>query len=426
MASPGYVMGEGAEGLDGRRARAAAPEGRPGHRVRSFFAVVLIVVAGILTPVATVAVWTRDVIGDTGHYVALMRPLASDPAVRSAVTDRATDAIMKYVTVDALLKSVPSAERAKIRLALGALDRPLTSGLRNLVHSTVEDSVDSGEFTPVWVQLNRTAHTAAEKALTSDRGSALTIDLAPVTEAAKKRLVDSGLTLASKIPTEHTRFTVLDSRAVGRARTAFRLLRIGGLWLPVVTLLLAAAGVLLAVRRRRALVTAALAVAVGALLLGLTLAVLRSLYLDRLPADIPEPAASAVIDALTAFLRTAVRMTAVVGGVVALAAWLGGSGRIPVRVRTVWRGSIGAVRDAMGLRTGRAGLWVLRARTWLDRTVVAVALAVYLVWDRPTAGVVVGIVLSALIALALVELAADDGTPRPAGGGRTADGPTPS
>ncbi|WP_405944219.1 hypothetical protein [Streptomyces sp. NBC_00932] len=414
---------DGAGGLGGLRPGPAAPEGPrpegrpperypPGRRVRSFFAVLLIVVAGILTPVSAVAVWTRDVVGDTDRYVALMRPLASDPAVQSAVTDRATEAIVKYVSVDALLKSVGPAERAEIELAIGALNKPIASGLKELVHSAVAGFVDSDAFTDVWVQLNRTAHTAAEKALTSDRGSALTIDLAPVTDAAKKQLTDSGLTIASKIPTVHTRYTVLDSQAVGRARTAFRLLRIGGLWLPMVTVLLAAGGVLLAVRRRRALVTAGLAVAAGALLLGLALAVFRSLYLDRLPADIPEPAAAAVINALTAFLRTAVRMIAVVGAVLALAAWLGGSGRVAVRVRTVWRGTIGAVRDAMGLRTGRAGLWVVRARTWLNATVVAVALAVYLVWDRPTAGVAVGIALSVLVALALVELAADDGTPR--------------
>ncbi|MCX4725115.1 hypothetical protein OHB13_19240 [Streptomyces sp. NBC_00440] len=414
---------DGAGGLGGLRPGPAAPEGPrpegrpperypPGRRVRSFFAVLLIVVAGILTPVSAVAVWTRDVVGDTDRYVALMRPLASDPAVQSAVTDRATEAIVKYVSVDALLKSVGPAERAEIELAIGALNKPIASGLKELVHSAVAGFVDSDAFTDVWAQLNRTAHTAAEKALTSDRGSALTIDLAPVTDAAKKQLTDSGLTIASKIPTVHTRYTVLDSQAVGRARTAFRLLRIGGLWLPMVTVLLAAGGVLLAVRRRRALVTAGLAVAAGALLLGLALAVFRSLYLDRLPADIPEPAAAAVINALTAFLRTAVRMIAVVGAVLALAAWLGGSGRVAVRVRTVWRGTIGAVRDAMGLRTGRAGLWVLRARTWLNATVVTVALAVYLVWDRPTAGVAVGIALSVLVALALVELAADDGTPR--------------
>ncbi|WP_328318630.1 hypothetical protein [Streptomyces sp. NBC_00388] len=409
---------DGAGGLGGRRAGAAAPRGgAPRHRLRSFLAVLLIVAAGILTPVAAVAVWTRDEVGSTDRYVALMRPLASDPAVQSAVTDRATDAIMKYVSVDALLKPVSPAERARIELALGALDGTITSGLRELVHSAVAGFVDSSDFTAVWTQLNRTAHEAAEEALTSDRGKALTIDLAPVTDAAKRRLVDRGLTVAAKIPTVHTRLTVLDSAAVGRARTAFRLLRIGGLWLPPVTVLLAVAGVLLAVRRRRALVTAGLAVAAGALLLGLALAVFRSLYLDRLPDGIPQPAAAAVIDALTAFLRTSVRLIAVLGAVVALAAWLGGGGRIPARVRAGWRGGIGAVRDAMGLRTGRAGLLVLRARAWLNRTVVAVALAVYLVWDRPTAAVVAGIVLSALVALALVELLADDGTPHTPGGG---------
>ncbi|WP_405778619.1 hypothetical protein [Streptomyces sp. NBC_00859] len=410
---------DGAGGLDGPGARTAAAAGRPaGRRVRAFFAVLLIVAAGILTPVSTVAVWTRDVVGDTGRYVALVRPLASDPAVRSAVTERATDAIVRHVDLDTLLKSVGATDRALIESAIGP-------GFKGLVHDTVAEFVASEAFAEVWTQLNRTAHTAAEKALTSDRGTALTIDLAPVTDAVKQQLVDRGLTVASKIPTVHTRFTVVDSDAVGRARTAFRLLRGGGLWLPLVTVLLAVGGVLLAVRRRRALVTAALAVAAGALLLGLALAVFRGVYLDRLPEDIPRPAAAAVTDALTAFLWTSVRMLAVSGAVVALAAWLGGHGRAATRVRTVWRRGIGAAGDAVGLQTGRAGRRVLHARPWLNAGVVAVALAVYLVQDRPAAGVVAGIALAALAALALVELLAAGAAPRPAGGGQSAGGSPP-
>ncbi|MGW3415525.1 hypothetical protein [Streptomyces sp. NPDC000888] len=63
----------------------------------------------------------------------------------------------------------------------------------------------------------------------------------------------------------------MTSDSIGKAQKGFRLLQLAGFWLPVLTLLLAAAGVLTAVRRRRALVVTALAVAAGAALLGLAL-----------------------------------------------------------------------------------------------------------------------------------------------------------
>lgn len=423
LASPGEVTDDARVSLDGPRT-GATPTGRaplrPRRRLRSFFAVLLIVLAAVLAPVSTAAVWARDVVGDRDHYVATMRPLAADPAVRAAVTDRVADAVMEYVSVKALLGTVDPDDRSALDPAIGALDGPVAAGLRNLVHSAVGSFVSGPAFATIWTQLNREAHVAAEKALTSDRGTAVTVDLAPVAEAAKRQLLDDGLSVASKIPTVHARLTLVDSEAVGRARTGFRLLRTVGPWLPVATVLSAAGGVLLAVRRRRALITLALLIAGGALLLGLGLVVFRSQYLDRLTSGIPHPAAAAVFNALTAFLRIAVRMIAVTGAVVALTAWLGGTGRVATRVRSGWRGGIGALREAMGLRTGRAGLRVLRARSWLNGTVVAVALAAYLVWDRPTLTVVAGIALLTLIALAAVELLADDGVPD-AGTGATSE-----
>ncbi|WP_328537701.1 hypothetical protein [Streptomyces sp. NBC_00344] len=402
---------EAQEEIDGLRARVAALEGRPAprHRVRSFFAALLIVIAALLTPVAAVAVWAHDEIGDTGRYVDAVAPLASDPAVQHAVTDRVTDAVMRYVSVDALVESVAPDDRAGLREALGPLNGPINSGLRNLVQRAVGSLVSSPAFSTVWIQLNRTAHASVVHALTSGKGNKVTVDLAPVVKSAKERLDDTGLSIASRIPEVHTRFTVLESDAVGRARTAFRLLGLAGVWLPVVTVLLAVSGVLIAVRRRRALITAALAVAAGALLLGAGIAVFRSLYLDRLPEIVPQPAAVAVFDALVGFLRTTVRMVVALGAVVALSAWLSGPGRWPVRARAMWTGGIGAVRNAAGMRTGPVGRWFSRARTALNWAVVACALAVYLVWDRPTAAVVVGIALCAPAVMAVIELLADDG-----------------
>ncbi|TXS42954.1 hypothetical protein [Streptomyces sp. OR43] len=408
--------------LEALRARVAQLEARaPARsrlRLRSFFAVLLILVAAVLTPLSVLSSWASSVAGDTDRYVDMMEPLASDPDVQAAVTARVTAAVMTHLDVDALLADVAPADRPVVDKALEKLGGPLTTGVTDFVHGTVQRFVTSDAFERVWSDLNRRAHASVVKALTGEGGGAVelagdtvTLDLAPVIDRVKQRLVDRGLTVAERIPEIHTDFTLLTSDSVGKAKKGFRALELLGFWLPVFTLVVAAGGVLLAVRRRRALVTAALAVAVGAALLGLGLWAGRAFYLDSLPPHVSQPAAGAVFDTLAGYLRAGVRLVVTVGVVVALAAWLTGGGRAAGRVMAMWSGGIGAVRDAAGFTGGPVGRWVHRARRPLNWTVVVVAVAVLLAWDRPTGLVTVWIALCALFVLAVVEFLDDDSAP---------------
>ncbi|MEU9387913.1 hypothetical protein AB0D38_46445, partial [Streptomyces sp. NPDC048279] len=183
---------------------------------------------------------------------------------------------------------------------------------------------------------------------------------------------------------------------------------------------LVAAGVLLSVRRRRALVAGCVGVAVATGILGIGLSVFRVIYLDRLPAGVSPDAAAAVYDTLVRFLRTTVRTVVALAVVVALGCWLTGPGRYAGLVRRLWSSGIGAVRttaDHAGLRTGPVAPFVRRHRTWIDWLLVAVSLLVYLLWSYPTGWVVVGIALCLLFALAVVEFLAEPepGPARPAG-----------
>ncbi|MFJ2874012.1 hypothetical protein [Streptomyces sp. NPDC087298] len=412
---------EGAE-LAALRARVAELEARPPARrprARSFLAVLLVLVAAVLTPLSIVSTWAKNQIGDTDNYVAMMAPLASDPDVRAAVTDRVTGAVMKHLDVKALLSDVSPADRPVLDKALSKLNGPLTTGMSDFVHGTVERFVAGDAFARIWTDLNRTAQSATVKALSGSGGGAVkltgdtvTIDLAPVVDRVKQRLVDRGLGIAAKLPEIHTDFTVLTSDSVGKAKKWFRALQLLGFWLPLVTLVLAAGGVLLAVRRRRALVTAALAVAAGAAVLCLAVWLGRAFYLDSLPSEVSQPAAGSVFDALVGRMRALVRLVVTLGVVVALAAWLTGEGRTATRVRAMWSGGIGAVRDAAGFTGGPVGRWVHRARRTLNWTVVVVAAVVLVVWDRPTDLVTVWIALCALFVLAVVEFLDDDSSPR--------------
>nr|WP_231630777.1 hypothetical protein [Streptomyces clavuligerus] len=418
------------------RERVAALESRsPGgarprhHRVRAFWSALLIVVGCVLAPLGAVAAWTADEVGDTDRYVATVAPLASDPDVQAAAANRVTAAVMDHIDLTSLLEGVAPADRPLLARALGRLGGALENAVRSFVHDKSLEVVSSSRFKTLWTEANRRAHDAVDKALTGSGGGAVQltgntveIDLAPVVDEVKQRLVADGLTVAGKIPEVHTDFVVARSDDIGKLKTWFRLLQIAGVWLPVLAVLLIAAGVLLAVRRRRALVAAALGAAFALAVLGLALTAFRAVYLDRLPAGVSQPAAAAVYDALTRFLREAVRMVIALGIVVALAAWLSGPGRHAVLVRHIWHTGIDALRsaaDRLGLRTGPVGPWLRRHRRWVVWVLLAAAVLAYLLWSHPTAWVVVGIALVFLFVLAVVDFLAAEPAEPAAGGPAT-------
>ncbi|MFE7188783.1 hypothetical protein [Kitasatospora sp. NPDC057541] len=403
---------------------AAAPPRR--HRARSAFAVLLVLLACVLTPLSIAAVWTRSQITDTDRYVATMAPLAADPAVQTAVADRVTAELVTYLPVDSLLTEVAPADRPLLNTLLGGIGQALTDGITGFVHDQVLRVVRSDAFATIWTDVNRDAHAAVEKMLTGQGGGAVEIrndtvvlDLAPLIDRVKTRLVDNGLSIAARIPEVHTQYTLVQSDAIPRIRTGFRLLDLAGFWLPVLTVACAAGGVLLAGRRRRAVVTVALGMAGGALLLGIGLSVFRAVYLDRLAAGVDLAAAQAVYDTLVRYLRSAVRVVVALGLLVALGAWIGGRGRWAGTVRGLWASGLGAVRRAAqraGLRPGPVGRFVHRWKAWLGWAAVAGAALAFVLWSYPTVLVTLCLALALVAVLAVLEfLDEPGGTPAGAG-----------
>ncbi|MFJ2930533.1 hypothetical protein ACIPIU_36675 [Streptomyces massasporeus] len=413
--------GDGRSELERLRDRVTALEAdkaarAPHHRWRSFFSALLIVIGCVLAPLAAVAAWTADEIGDTDRYVGTVAPLASDPDIQAAAANRVTNAVMEHIDLPTLLEGVAPADRPLAEKALGKLGDALESAVRSFVHDKTEEIVSSESFEDFWTEANRRIHSAVDKALTGSGGGAVkinndsvTIDLGPVVDQVKQRLIDDGMTAAAKIPEVHTDITVLRADDIGKVKTYFRILQLAGFWLPVLSVLLIAAGVLLSTHRRRVLVVAALAFAFAMLLLSGGLTVFRVAYLNALPDTVSQPAAESVYDTLTRYMRTTVRMAVTVGVVVALAAWLSGRGRRARFVRQAWHSGIGSVRataDRAGMRTGPVGPFTRRHRKWITWVLVGLAVLTSILWSYPTALVIVGIALVWLLVMALVEFLA--------------------
>ena len=305
---------------------------------------------------------------------------------------------------------------------------PLASGIQSFVRTEVGKIVQSQAFADAWTQANRVAHQALVKALTGEGGEAVTVEgdtvtlnLAPFIETVKQRLVEGGFGLAARIPEVNASFVLFDVTNLTRARSAFNLLNTLGVWLPIIAIVLLGIGVFVAKDHRRALVGAALGVAGGMVLLGLSLAVFRSIYLDAVPAAVlPHDAAAVLYDTIVRFLRAGLRSVLVLALVVAAAGFLTGQSTTAVRTRQGLAGGLGWVRGSAehaGLGTGPVGSWVYANKKALRIGAVVLASLALVFWSRPTGKVVLLLAGLLLVALALIELLGrPPERPGPAGG----------
>ncbi|MER7708072.1 hypothetical protein ABTX81_34935 [Kitasatospora sp. NPDC097605] len=420
---PERAQADELEALHHRVAQLEAEAGRrpQHHRLRTTGATVLVIVASVLSLLAVIAVWAHDEITDTDRFVATMAPLAHDPDVQNALANRITDAATEQIDVKAFVNDLSQAaaeQGVPPRLAqlLGGLTSPLEGALTDLVHGAAQRVVTSEAFATVWEEAVRAGHATMVKALTGQGGGAVqlkndevVIDIGPMVERVKTELVNAGFAPAAKIPEVHTSFVVFSSPDLAKIKGWFRLLQILGWWLPVITVLIAAIGVLTAFNRRRALVGAALGIGAAMLLLGIALAVFRSYFLDHLPPDASPAAAGAVYDAIVDYLRTAVRMIGFLAVVVALGAFFVGPSRAAVTVRSVTGHGVAALRasaDSAGFRAGPVERFVRRWKRWLGVAVLVVAAVVFVLWDHPTGMVVFWFAVVVLAAFALREFLA--------------------
>jgi hypothetical protein len=347
------------------------------------------------------AVWARNQVTNTDRYVRTVAPLAADPAIQAAIADQITTQIFTYLDVQRLTDQTVDALaerglRPQVADQLRGFAGPLASGIQGFVRTEVDKIVQSQAVSDAWVQANRVAHQALVKALTGEGGEAVTVEgdtvtlnLAPFIETVKQRLVEGGFGLAARIPEVNASFVLFDVKNLTRARSAFNLLNTLGVWLPIIAIVLLGIGVSVAKDHRRALVGAAVGVAVAMVGLGLSLTVFRTIYLDAVPAQVlPHDAAAVLYDTIVAYLRLGLRTILVLALVVAGGAFLTGQSVTALRTRQRLAAGIGRLRggaEHAGWRTaGPVGTWVYANKTLLRIAAVTLAALVLVFWGQPT------------------------------------------
>jgi hypothetical protein len=388
---------------------------------RAFFATILIVLGCVLAPIAVVGVWAGNQITDTGRYVATVQPLINDPAIQNVLTDKITNELISQLnltgTVDQAAAQLQSRGLTRISTLLTTFGPQITSAVTGFIHSTVHTVISSQAMANAWVQVNTIAHQAVVKllsgqgngALTSANGQ-ITLNLGPLIAVVKKDLVARGFSLAGSIPNVNPTVALFQAKELGKAQAAYRLVSDLKIVLPILALVLLAAGVLTARGRRRALIVVGLGVAASMVVLAIGLLIARTIYLNSVPSSVlPSDAAAAAFDALVHFLRVGLRVVLAVGLVIAIGAFITGPMRAAVWTRATLASGITWLRnigERRGISTGPVGEWTYRHRALLRIGAVTLVALILVFWGQPTALTVILLVVILLILLGLIELVA--------------------
>ena len=346
------VLRERVEAVPSAPAPASAiPTARKTGRWRPFVAVILIVLGCVLAPLAVVSGWAKHTITDTDQFVATYAPLAKDPAVQAYVVAETMNVINQNVDVNGLTTEVIDGikglgVRPRVSEALDLLKAPAAQGIQSMMQRGVEAFVTSDAFATVWEQALRISHAQLTATLSDDPAALLKaqndgtigIEIGPdhrADQAVADRPGDHGRFPDSRPSTAP--FRSPRPRTCRRHRSAIEQSSPGGTWLPWVALILIAAGVLVAKRRARTMIWAAVGLGLAMVVLLIGFATGRAVLLTTLPPSVvPTNVTTLLYNTVATPMKDTATVVLVLAIVVAVVGWLFGPFGPPRRLRGLY------------------------------------------------------------------------------------------
>ena len=392
-----------------------------GARWRSILAAVLITVSIIVAPIAVLGTWARIQLVDTDRFVQTFSPLVNEPAMQELVTDEVATAIEESLHLDQLvgdvfagLDELPLPPRAAESLAL--LEAPAAEGLRSMLHSGVEDVVESPRFANLWETALRESHDRGIAVIEGDPNTALeltddatlSIRLDVVIREVKETLIAQGYGLASAIPEIDRSIPLASADAFVLVRTVYLIAVHGGFWLPWVLLGMLVGGIALSRNRTRALAWTGVGLALSLAALAGGLGIGRLFFIRTVsPTVMSAETATLLFDHLTALISSTILALVVLNLLIALGAWLAGGSTHARAIREATDSGFDAVRsaaDRRGLSTGETGRHVERWHSAIIVATVGIGVLVLFLNRPPSLSGVVTTLIVVLLVLTAVEL----------------------
>lgn len=398
----------------------------PQARIWRVTSIVLLVLGCVLTPVALTAKWASTLVSDQDAYLAAVEPLATDPAIVSALENRLTGAIDEQISNLQLADKIGDELQSLglppklATLATGYL-ATFRSDITDAISRMVDELVTSPKMAELWNAANAKAHTVFVQAMQGQYNDDVTklhsvnVDLSQGAAAIKQKLESAGVSWASQIPDIPVVINLTGQADLQAIAGYYDLLNTLGTWLPWVALLLLLASILIAPSRLTGLARAGFWVAVSLLVLVVGAAIGREWLVGQSP--LQPQVTEAFVASLLAGLRDQVRALIGLAAVIAAVSWLFGRSRSATSLRRQAGQAAGLVRDPRWQLAVRAGAGA-----------AAVALIIWLLsMDEPRVLWAVLLVLlaglAAFVALRPGEPATADAAGGAAGGADAGGGP---
>ncbi len=300
--------------------------------VRSIAALLIFIIAAVLTPIALVGHWGHRTVVDSERYIDTVGPLIDSPEVQEGLSTAITDAVIAKVDttsqVEGLLqRPVPQAalqcpacradrrrhqqphRRAdqpfrRIRRLRGRVDRP-----QHRCSAWLMAALENRQEGPVQIQ-----------------GDELVLDISAALAKVQQFLVDNGVTAAASItlPDNDRQIVLLNSPALGQVRFIYALTSPILQWIPLLVAALFALSIALSRRRARIVVASGIYFVVIAGLLTLALNAGEEAFNNQLEGTPFGPASEVFWTTLLSYLILGVQAVFVLGICVIIAGWFGG------------------------------------------------------------------------------------------------------
>jgi hypothetical protein len=343
--------------LEALRESKAMRKGAGRRRARQVIAGVLVVLTSLCIVAATIGIWTQRTLSDTDRYVALVAPLADDPAVTNPLAARLSEEVFIALDVEArieeALSSIPD-----LPPQASFLVGPLTAGAQSLVQQRVEGFLASPVFAELWVDLNRQVHGKVQALLNEDyeelpnvavTGGEVQLNLVSVVAVIIQRLAQGGVDLLGidvtvpsiptslgsseaidrlssalgvTLPADFGQVTIMSADQLSGYQDAVRTMKRLVVATFLLSLILLALTIVVAPNHRRAVIWLGVGVVAGLFLAGVFLRRVEASIVDAIEGPGAKAAAQDVFDQVSSSLRQAGLIVLTIGVVAALVAYL--------------------------------------------------------------------------------------------------------
>ena len=327
------------------------------RRVRQILAGILVVLTSLCIVAATVGIWTQRTLSDTDRFVALVAPLADDPAVTNPLAARLSEEVFIALDVETRIQEAVSSI-PDLPPQASFLVGPLTAGAQSLVQQRVEGFLASPAFAELWVNLNRQVHGKVQALLNEDyeelpnvavTGGEVQLNLVSVVAVIIQRLAQGGVDLLGidvtvpdiptslgssaaidrlssalgvTLPADFGQVTIMSAEELSGYQDAVRTMKRLVVATFLLSLILVALTIMVAPNHRRAVIWLGVGVVAMLFLAGVFLRRVEASIVDAIEGPGAKAAAQDVFDQVSSSLRQAGLLVLIIGVIAALLAYL--------------------------------------------------------------------------------------------------------